>query len=90
MSLSKCDKLVEEFFKCRKENGLSGVIYGKCNVLLREMNACFDTEVRAHADFRAIIIFTVVGLQEEVKSQSRLPKMKHVFICSVKSVNLYL
>lgn len=41
----ECEEIVAEFFRCRHENGFSGMVIGKCSILYREMNTCLDEKV---------------------------------------------
>lgn len=39
-----CTEIVDEFMKCRKSKGITGMLQGGCTVLYDQMNACLDKE----------------------------------------------
>lgn len=40
-----CSELVKEFYQCRRQRGMLGMLSGDCTGLFRDMHACLDEEV---------------------------------------------
>lgn len=40
-----CGELVKEFYQCRRQKGMMGMLSGDCTTLFRDMHACLDEEV---------------------------------------------
>lgn len=41
-----CSELVKEFYQCRRQRGMIGMLAGDCSTLFQDMQVCLDEEVR--------------------------------------------
>lgn len=40
-----CGELVKEFYQCRRQRGMIGMLAGDCSTLFQDMQVCLDEEV---------------------------------------------